>query len=287
MDLLKGLSHLELYTDNYYTSPELYLHLYNESSINACGTIRTNRRGYPKALVLPQRVANQKLRGFMMYSSNGPLLAYAWKDRRMVYFLTTAHVAQAAEDVTIERRGEMGQKLQVKCPPLLPDYQKFMRGVDHGDQLISQYNAGRRSKKWWRREFFYLLEVAILNAYILEGSFDQRHNQIGRKKRDLLAFRIELAEALIGTFRGKRRAGQPRIVSDDARLKPELHHLPEHSPVARDCVVCCKRGEVQMMERTEYRHRTHIVCSACKVYLCVNKERDCFKKYHLLVQYWR
>ena len=54
-------------------------------------------------------MANRKLRGFMMYSSNGPLLAYAWKDRRMVYFLTTAHVAQAAEDVTIERRGEMGQ----------------------------------------------------------------------------------------------------------------------------------------------------------------------------------
>lgn len=77
--------------------------------------------------------------------SNGPLLAYAWKDRRMVYILTTAHVAKALEDVMIERRGEIGQRIGVKCPPLLLDYQKFMRGVDHGDHLITQYNAGRRS----------------------------------------------------------------------------------------------------------------------------------------------
>ena len=55
-------------------------------------------------------------------------------------------------------------------------------------QLIHQYNAGRMSIKWWRRVFFYLLEVALLNAYILEGHFDQRPEEKGRKKRDLLVF---------------------------------------------------------------------------------------------------
>ena len=64
LDLLQGL---ELYTDNYYTSPELYLHLYNECAINACGTVCTNRRGYPKILVLPQREANKIPRGLMDY----------------------------------------------------------------------------------------------------------------------------------------------------------------------------------------------------------------------------
>ena len=38
---------LELYTDNYYTSPDLYTTLYE----NACGTLRVNRRGFPKELV--------------------------------------------------------------------------------------------------------------------------------------------------------------------------------------------------------------------------------------------
>ena len=56
----------------------------------------------------------------------------------------------------------------LECPPLLPDYQAYMRGIDRGDQLMSYYNVGRRSKKWWKRVFAYLLEVSIVNAYVLQ-----------------------------------------------------------------------------------------------------------------------
>ena len=38
-----------------------------------------------------------------------------------------------------------GMQEDVSCPPLLPDYQTFMRGVDRGVQLLSYYNIGRRS----------------------------------------------------------------------------------------------------------------------------------------------
>ena len=78
--------------------------------------------------------------------------------------------------------------------------------------------------------------MAILNSYILESNFDQRHQFIGRRKHDLFAFRMELVEGLIGGFRGKKCAGQPRLVSDNIKLKPEHHHLPEHSPVVHDCI---------------------------------------------------
>ena len=44
LDLMQGLeeNHHKLIMDNYYTSPELFLHLYSKG-INACGTVRTNR----------------------------------------------------------------------------------------------------------------------------------------------------------------------------------------------------------------------------------------------------
>ena len=45
MDSLHGSGH-ELYTDNYYTSPTLY-----NLGINACGTVRSNRRFFPKELI--------------------------------------------------------------------------------------------------------------------------------------------------------------------------------------------------------------------------------------------
>ena len=36
---------------------------------------------------------------------------------------------------------------EVSCPPLLPDYQAYMRAVDRGDQLIGYYSIRRRSVK--------------------------------------------------------------------------------------------------------------------------------------------
>ena len=42
-----------------------------------------------------------------------------------------------------------------------------MRGIDRGDQLIGFYNIVRRSKKWWKRVFSYIVEVAALNAYTI------------------------------------------------------------------------------------------------------------------------
>ena len=42
-----------------------------------------------------------------------------------------------------------GSLIDVPCSSLLPGYQKYISGVDRGDQLIGCYNRGRRSRKWW------------------------------------------------------------------------------------------------------------------------------------------
>ncbi len=34
------------------------------------------------------------------------------------------------------------------------------------------------------------------------------------------------------------------------------------------------------------RHETNIVCSVCKVHLCMKASRNCFKKYHTEEKYW-
>lgn len=50
---LTGLEYkvLQLYTDNYYSSPELFLKLYHNIGINSCGTVQTNMKGFPKSMV--------------------------------------------------------------------------------------------------------------------------------------------------------------------------------------------------------------------------------------------
>ena len=54
LELMSGLEnyHNELYTDNYYTSPTLYMALYNRGvNVNICGTVRASRQAFPKDLV--------------------------------------------------------------------------------------------------------------------------------------------------------------------------------------------------------------------------------------------
>lgn len=78
LDLLHGLesNRFEVYTDNYYTSPQLYLYLYNQGT-NAVGTCKVNRQSFPKELILP----NWCPWGTYKYRNNCPLLACAWFDK--------------------------------------------------------------------------------------------------------------------------------------------------------------------------------------------------------------
>ena len=90
LELMEGLEdhRFELYTDNYYTSPQLFSTLYIKGA-NCCGTARTTRKGFPKALVKKKI----ETRGYYDYRSNGPLLEVAWFDRKYVCFITTIHRA--------------------------------------------------------------------------------------------------------------------------------------------------------------------------------------------------
>ena len=164
LDFISGLegSSLHFYTDYYYTSPSLYLHLYNRG-INACGTVRPNRIGFPKELLTKATNTNC---GFVDFLSNGSLLATIWVDKRSIYFLSTIHVAEPplGSTCTVKRRTPTGAQEDKPCPPCLPDYQCFMRGVDRNDQMQQYYNLGRRSIKWWKRIFYYLVESTILNS---------------------------------------------------------------------------------------------------------------------------
>ncbi len=42
-----------------------------------------------------------------------------------------------------------------------------MGGVNKSDQLLSFYGFSHWTVKWWRRAFFHLFDMAIVNAYIL------------------------------------------------------------------------------------------------------------------------
>ena len=248
LELLSGLESKspKVYMDNYYTSTGLFLALYKKG-INACGTARSNRKYYPKDLVVDKKVAM----GYLDYRSNGPIVATVWKDKRIIHFLTTIHMAKCSLPITAKRREKDGTQKDVECPPCLPDYQKFMRGIDRRDQMMGYYNVGRRSRKWWKRVFSYLIEVCLLNAYVLHKFSDEVQAD----------FLLDLAAQLIGTVQ-KQARGRPRSIEQTEllRLDSTKGHLPEDPP-RRQCVVCCKVREQRGLSKHEYRHESCVKCS--------------------------
>ena len=49
LELMTGLDGHQLYTDNYYTSPEVYLQLFDQG-INCCGTVRTKQTRFSQRI---------------------------------------------------------------------------------------------------------------------------------------------------------------------------------------------------------------------------------------------
>jgi hypothetical protein len=46
-------------------------------------------------------------------------------------------------------------------------YNKYKIGVDKSYQLLSYYLFQRKSVKWWKKLFFHLFDLAVVNVHIL------------------------------------------------------------------------------------------------------------------------
>ena len=98
-----------------------------------------------------------------------------------------------------------------------------------------------KSKKWWQHTF--LLFGVLYFTQFLSGKNgnDNEHQQQGRKKRDILSFRCQLAKELISSFSSRQRVGGRPCSVEHAhleRLNSNLGHWPTHADNKGNCAVC-------------------------------------------------
>jgi hypothetical protein len=58
---------------------------------------------------------------------------------------------------------------------MMMDYTVRMGGVDCSGCYIASYQFMRRMKKWYRKEFFWLVEVSVVNLYLLYACLGTIH----------------------------------------------------------------------------------------------------------------
>jgi hypothetical protein len=158
-------------------------------------------------------------------------------------------------------RDEHGNAIK---PAIVADYNRHMGYVDKADRMANSYTASRRTWKWTKKLFFHLLDLAILNSYILFSS-------CGEKKISHRDFRLTLIREMLARAghepRSSMPVGRPAPPSTNIGRLDTRHnkHWPGRNPTKRRCRVCSARGVM-------------FKCVKCDVALCV--DRSCFADYH-------
>ncbi len=120
LKLAKGLygQGYHLYFDRFYTSPHL-LHWLRLVDLSGCGTVMTNRTGFPKDLKV--RGKGTQGESEWMQCANTGILATQWCDKKPIYFLSNIHVAER-DGLAIRRHNKKGEAIMVNCTPTVHQY---------------------------------------------------------------------------------------------------------------------------------------------------------------------
>lgn len=159
-------------------------------------------------------------------------------------------------------------------------YNKHMGGVDLLDSHIGRHKIPMKSKKWYFRVFYHLLDLCIINGWIMFNNLVEEPNQKLMQKE----YRIEVAETLCMLGQQKETRGRPSDIQSkiDAKKRKypksivppkdvRLDHI-DHFPQWNE-----KRTRCKLPGCNGY---TFVSCSKCNSFLCFNKDKNCFVLYH-------
>jgi hypothetical protein len=147
------------------------------------GTIRVNC-GLPKDMI---EEAKKLKKGEVTFRRKQDVLLVTHHDKRLVNMISTLHTA-AVVDVSSRCTGVTKKK-----PKCVADYNTHMHGVDMADQYLAYYPFIRKTVKWPKKVFFYLLQCALFNSYVVFTKSDPNFH------KSFLDYLVDVSENLIHT----------------------------------------------------------------------------------------
>lgn len=280
----KHVNH-KLYFDNYYSSVPLLVYL-QQQGIQSLGTARRNR--IPECKLPTEKELSKLPRGtseeYVANVDGVDVSSVIWKDNKCVIFLSTFTGKLPEQKVKRYERRTKTYK-EVDCPEVVVKYNKHMGGVDLLDSHLGRHSIKIKSKKWYFRLFYHMLDLAIINAWILYKEVQLKQNP-NAKVLNQKEFRIEISQCLCGMGKNSQKRGRPsneiqqqlefrmkkcpRAVAPPKDLRQDsLDHWPSWNSKRNRCKFPGCNGF------------TFVSCSKCSVFLCFNKDKNCYSNFHM------
>ena len=124
----------------------------------------------------------------------------------------------------------------LSIPHMVDDYNHHKNGIDISDQLRSYYYVQRSSRHLWLPLFFWLLDIVIINSFIIYKDSLPKSPQ---SKRQHKQFRLRLSAALLSEYKHVHK----------------FTYINAKTKTRRKCIYCGSR--------TKYH------CTICKKACCV------------------
>ena len=225
-DLTRDLwgKYRHVYCKHQLTSIELFQDLLANNTY-ACGPIHTGQNVIPPAL----RKFKLKKPGDAVQRQNGNLVMSAWRNWRTVKMMLSTN-ADPLESINVYRKQKDGQMMSVDCPKVFELYSLYKNGAYKADRLLSIDGECGKKTKWWKHIFWFLLDVAVCNAFILmkQSANHQNETETGETRNlTLKEFRKNLGNQLFGNYRDERIGGL---------------HWPRVFPEKRPCKHCAAKN---------------------------------------------
>ena len=210
-------------------------------------TLLPNRKGNPQEVKKRKKLKLHKSKSFKC----GDEMVLLWRDKRNVLMVSN-YYDNTMEEVSRKTAATTEKFLK---PKLIVEYTKNMGGVDTSDHYYASYSFLRKSVKWWRKMFFWMLETAIVNSYI---GYKETSEREGKRPQSHLQFRRALLVQLVGGLRNptKQKRGKPGTRDKEERLNGKPHFVVHIEETHKDCAVCSNRKiQVGKKKRTIFVKR--------------------------------
>ena len=155
-------------------------------------------------------------------------------------------------------------------PHIVEGYNQHMGFVDISDRMANSYSMSRRNFKWTTKLFSHLLDVTVLNSWILLSSCGTQYTH-----QD---FRLPLVRNLIEEAGKSQDRPTPSLVGRPSAAAANIVRLDsrhnQHWPAKTTQLRCCLCSSRSQRKTTVYK------CAKCDIGLCVV---PCFAEYQTKV----
>ena len=298
-----------VYCDRFFTTVRCVEDMMAAKQVYLTGTVMKNRVAAAVQKLPSDRDMKRTGRGSaaQVTSRDGRMCIVKWYDNKPVMMISAVHGVQP-EDTCQRWDKKLKRYVTVARPSVVREYNSKMGGVDLVDRMMSYYRMDARTNKWTFRMIMHFTDLALANSWLL---YRQDLTTRGAQRKNVmqfLEFRMDVAKTFLSHCGGggdpSREAGGGAESSEGTECG-EGARRRRRSSVAEEDRGEKRRRPVQELPHVSARRRANahlpeviglknaarcraegcsgksrVQCSTCKVFLCLQTNRNCYSAFH-------